>query len=256
MGRCELTPVNDLRRTTVDEVAELLRGRIHRGELSTGDRLPAERDLAMQLGVARVTARGALAVLQVEGYLEVRRGAAGGRFVTALAMPYGRWQRKMAADAATLTAVLELRVALERQVAMLAAHRRTAAALRRMKRAILAMEKATTPQGFRGADSAFHSALAEAAGNPLLADAVADARGRLFSPTDELGFEAHVETSIAAHQAIYDAVADRDGAAAATAMEQHLAVTAEELREVLAATPRVRRATRTARPPAAPHGRR
>jgi len=241
--------LSQLGRSTVEDVAALLRGRIHRGELSTGDRLPAERDLAEQLGVARATARDALAVLQGEGYLDVRRGATGGRFVTALAEPYGRWRRRMAADAAALQAVLELRVAVERQVAQLAAGRRTKAHLRRMQRAITEMAAATSPQDFRRADSAFHTALAEAAKNPLLADAVADARGRLFSPTDELGFEAHIETSRAAHVAIFEAVERGDAAGAAAAMEQHLGVTADELREVLSRSG-------TARRSAAPRARR
>lgn len=225
--------MNDIRRTTVEEVAALLRSRIHRGELSPGDRLPAERDLAAQLRVARVTVRGALGALQQEGYLEVRRGATGGRFVTELAEPYGRWRSTMAADLRELTTVLEYRAALERQVAVLAAGRRTNVHLRRMRRAITDLAEAASPEDFRRADGAFHTALGAAAKNHLLAAAVADARGRLFSPTDRLGFEAHVETSSAAHLAIYEAVAAKDAAAAAAAIERHLTETAGELVEVL-----------------------
>jgi len=69
---------DQMRRTTVDDIADLLRGRIHRGELSPADRMPAERELAAALGVGLITLRGALAKLQAEGYLEARRGAAGG----------------------------------------------------------------------------------------------------------------------------------------------------------------------------------
>ncbi|MCB0955968.1 MAG: FCD domain-containing protein [Ilumatobacteraceae bacterium] len=242
--------MNDIRRTTAEELAGLLRARIHRGELSPGDRLPAERDLAAQLGVARVTVRGALGALQQEGYLEVRRGATGGRFVTELAEPYGRWRTTMAADLGELTAVLEYRTALERQVAVLAAGRRTTAHLRRMRRAIEDLGAATTPEEFRRADDAFHTALGAAAKNHLLAAAVADARGRLFSPTDRLGFEAHVETSRAAHQAVFDAVAAGDADGAAAAIERHLSETAGELVEVL--SPRAA----TARRPAGPRARR
>lgn len=70
--------------TLPQNVAEHLRILIHRGEVGPGDRLPAERELAEQLGVARMSLRDAIKVLQADGYVEVRRGARGGTFVTGL----------------------------------------------------------------------------------------------------------------------------------------------------------------------------
>ena len=63
--------------TTPRIIAEVICGLIHRGELIPGDRLPPERALADQLGVARVSLRDALAQLQLEGYRLARRGAHG-----------------------------------------------------------------------------------------------------------------------------------------------------------------------------------
>src|SRR5690349_11695944 len=51
------------------------------GEFTPGQRLPAERDLAAQLGVSRTTVRDALARVVNSGLLEVRRGRSGGAFV-------------------------------------------------------------------------------------------------------------------------------------------------------------------------------
>ena len=68
--------------TLTQAVAEHLRTLIHRGEVGPGDRLPAERELAEQLGVARISLREALKILQDEGYVQVRRGALGGAYVT------------------------------------------------------------------------------------------------------------------------------------------------------------------------------
>lgn len=53
-------------------------------QLRTGDRLPAEVDLAAALGVSRMTLRHALAGLEAKGLIERRRGRYGGNFV---AMP-------------------------------------------------------------------------------------------------------------------------------------------------------------------------
>src|SRR5205085_10079705 len=57
------------------QIAEQLRGLIAGGEFAAGGRLPAERDLAAQLGVSRPSVREALIALEVEGFVEVRMGS-------------------------------------------------------------------------------------------------------------------------------------------------------------------------------------
>ncbi|AUA14111.1 UTRA domain-containing protein [Streptomyces sp. SID8382] len=62
-------------------IADELKDAIRRGVYSPGDRLPGENDLMATHGVARMTARQALGVLQSEGLTEARKGA--GVFVRA-----------------------------------------------------------------------------------------------------------------------------------------------------------------------------
>src|SRR3954468_149124 len=57
------------------QIAEQIRALIARGEFATGSRLPAERDLARQLGVSRPSVREALIALEVEGLVDVRIGS-------------------------------------------------------------------------------------------------------------------------------------------------------------------------------------
>ena len=57
------------------QIAEQLRLRMGQSEFAAGARLPAERDLAKQLGVSRPTVREALIALEVEGWVEVRSGS-------------------------------------------------------------------------------------------------------------------------------------------------------------------------------------
>ena len=59
-----------------------LRERIESGELGAGQRLPAERDMARQLGVSRMTVRQALAALAERGLVE--RGVGQGTFVSGI----------------------------------------------------------------------------------------------------------------------------------------------------------------------------
>ena len=63
------------------QIAEWLRAGIAAGELTPGDRLPGERDLAAQLGVSRMTLRQALSELESTGDLVRVPGRSGGAFV-------------------------------------------------------------------------------------------------------------------------------------------------------------------------------
>lgn len=56
------------------QLATVLRDRIRNGELPPGRRLPSEKDLHDEFGLARETIRRALAVLRQEGLIEVRHG--------------------------------------------------------------------------------------------------------------------------------------------------------------------------------------
>jgi GntR family transcriptional regulator len=57
------------------KIADELRAAIDSGRYAAGDRLPGENDLMETYGVARMTARQALGVLQSEGIVEARKGA-------------------------------------------------------------------------------------------------------------------------------------------------------------------------------------
>ena len=70
-------------RRTFEEVSAQVREMLVGGSLKPGDRLPAERDLAVLLGVGRPALREALRSLEAAGLLELRKGKSGGAFITA-----------------------------------------------------------------------------------------------------------------------------------------------------------------------------
>ncbi len=72
-------PVSDRRVLKYQSIAVDLRDRIARGTLKPGQQLPASASLAKQYGVALMTVRQALALLEQEGAVEARHGA--GTFV-------------------------------------------------------------------------------------------------------------------------------------------------------------------------------
>ncbi|MFQ5856352.1 MAG: FadR/GntR family transcriptional regulator [Anaerolineae bacterium] len=220
-------------RSTAEEVARLLRSRIHSGEFSPGDRFPSERDLAITLSVARPTLREALKILQGEGYITTRRGVTGGTFVSELEMPYDQWLEKMRRNIEDFEDIFDFRIAIEMRAATLAAQRRDDEDLAVMEAAVERMLMVDSRSSFRQADAQFHNAVAHAARNLRLKQAITAARGELFIPTDRLVYKELVNTSYHGHRAVYDAIRRSDAVAAAAAMEAHIEQARRELHMVL-----------------------
>jgi len=220
--------------TLPQAVADHLRTLIHHGEVGPGDRLPAERELAEQLGVARISVREAIKILQQHGYVQVRRGAIGGTYVTELTEPLEKWRMRMRTQAGEFDDVIDFRIALETDAAGLAAIRRDRSDLATLRAAIATLDQVDSGHAaFRLADSQFHRGLARAARNVRLETAIESARGELFSPHDLLPYVNPVDESRRDHQQIYDAVRDHDPDRAAKAMREHIERTRHQLREIV-----------------------
>ena len=151
-----------------EEVVERLRELIDVQELRPGDRLMSERELAERLGVSRTSVRQALTALEVMGLVDVRHG--GGVFLArALDDVLPSLATQLVHSHEQLPAVVEVREAIETQTARLAARRRSDEDLREMHEALARMEAAIDSNGDpASADAEFHTAIVNAAGNPLL----------------------------------------------------------------------------------------
>ncbi len=207
---------------TAVEVAGYIRELIQCGDLTMGERLPSQRELAASLGVGRAALREALAVLEQEGYVATRRGAHGGSFIRELAQPAALWLERMRGNVAEVDEIIDFRIAVESRAAALAAQRRTDGDLRELAEATRELRPGMDRAAFRAADARFHSALARASRNSRLAAAVRRARGELFLPTDELGWPAAVGVTRRQHAAILRAVEAGDPSRAARAATAHL----------------------------------
>lgn len=150
-----------------DRVADALAAEVRSGRLSEGDRLPTETALAGQFGVSRTVVREAVSRLKSLGLVDSRQGS--GVYVRAAGIEPLRFEMPHVASREAVIQMVELRRALEAEVAALAAERRTKADLRRIREAIKALKTAVADGG-NGADEdvRFHTAIAEAARNPFL----------------------------------------------------------------------------------------
>lgn len=194
--------------------------------LGPGDRLPPERELAAMLGVSRASISQALVALEVVGFVQVRHGD--GIILTSSARNPGLID-EFRAHRDRLPAIIEARVALEVQLARLAAERRTDADLRALERALEFMA-AEVDSGDRGAggDERFHAALTAAGHSVLLARFMAEI-AELVRETrlESLGQPGRSERSLEDHRRIAAAVRDGDGEGAARLMGRHLSHVAD-----------------------------
>ena len=219
--------------------AEALRMRIADGHLQSGERLPTEKDMALQFGVSRTVVREAVAGLRADGLIEARHGV--GVFV---ATRSGCGQREGAGTdspfaAASVLDVLELRMAVEVHAAGLAAIRRSWSQEERIWTAAEqmrdAMEAGTPTEAL---DLAFHRSIAEASNNPAFV-AFFDHLGQAAIPSNSLLSRVeseriraqHLNRCQSEHFVIFEAISRNDAEAARSAMQAHLAVSQDRFKQ-------------------------
>jgi GntR family transcriptional repressor for pyruvate dehydrogenase complex len=207
-----------------------LRRAIHLGEFKPGDKFLPERQHAEQLGISRVTLREAIRVLEAEGYVEVKRGSAGGVTVLGSQQSSAQLRQIVRSKLNDLLDMQRFREVNERLAAELAAERATEAEVDALEGPVTDLEKSTGLGEFRQADSAFHLGIAEAARSPLLATAIKQVRTEMFDFADALDPQM-TTTSEKAHRRILEAIRAKDAKAAGRAMEAHVKRTSRELIE-------------------------
>jgi GntR family transcriptional repressor for pyruvate dehydrogenase complex len=205
-------------------IADRVRALILEQGMVAGTRLPAERELAQQLGVSRPSLREALIALEIEGWLEIRGGS--GVYVCDRQGAVGGGTPSLGDSPAEL---MQARVVLESAIVTLAAARVTKEGLQRVEKALVAMRE-QHEQGVKPveADRRFHLSIAEMAGNAVLVDMVGllfDGRHSPLSARMSSEAEASAQiwqVALGEHEAIYRALEARNPQAAAAALGSHL----------------------------------
>ncbi|MGF1561567.1 MAG: FadR/GntR family transcriptional regulator [Geminicoccaceae bacterium] len=200
------------------------------GVLRPGDRLPPERELAQQFGVSRPSLREALNELETAGLLETRHGGGshvapilGSAFDAPLINLFSR-HRKATLD------YIEFRIVIEGMAAALAAERATDIDRARLGRLIDEMRAAhqdIDPAREADIDAEFHMAVVESAHNVVLIHILRSIldllRAGVFYNRDTLyGQPGTRDRLLAQHEAIFDAIIERNSEAARAAVAAHM----------------------------------
>lgn len=228
------TPVTSGARLS-DQVAEQLATEIKQGRLMPGDKLPTEARLVEQFQVSRTVVREAVSRLKSLGLVDSRQGS--GVFVNQK-LPFAplNFEARHAASQEAVIQMVEVRRALEAEVAALAAQRRNAHDIRAIQQAVKALDTAVKAGGNGVAeDVKFHRAIADATRNPFLIQTLEYLGQFLHGATQvtranearRIDFAVEVQTE---HHAILQAVEAGDAEAARQAAATHMGNAIQRIR--------------------------
>jgi DNA-binding FadR family transcriptional regulator len=203
-------------------VAQLL-DEIRSGRLGQGGKLPPERQLSEQLGVSRVSVREGLRMLELLEVIEVRQGR-GAIVVSSDVPPSGRLLRHwLRAHRDEVLELLEVRESLEATAAALAAERG----------APIEPPEEVPPDEIERLvinDLRFHSAIASAGGNPVLASLITELNGTLEESRFAMfSIPGRSQRSHLDHLSILRAIRERDPERARRAMQMHISETRSDI---------------------------
>ncbi|UZP66120.1 FadR family transcriptional regulator [Desulfovibrio mangrovi] len=219
------TQSEEMQQTKIyEQVVARIRDLIDSGQIRPGDKLPSERNLAEIFKVSRSSLREAIRALQESGVLESRRGDG-----TYVSLPPGSdllapFAEVMTQQRVRLWQLFQFRLAIEPQIARLAAQERTEGHLEALRHVLELQEKELGNGEKTGyADLHFHQLIAMATGNPLFVDVVTRAESKLAETRNEpLQSEERQKASLQSHRDIFTTIMQRDADAAEEAMRTHL----------------------------------
>ncbi len=218
-----------------EHIIEQIRKAIFEGQLKPGDKLPSERELVENFKVSKATLREAIRSLEVLGFLEIRKGASGGSFVTEVDMEKARdcFTNFLHFKNLSLKDLSEVRLLLEPHIAEKAALGINEEDLKRLEELLRECDyvlRHDIPIESRKNEVEFHRIIASVTGNPILMF-ILDFVENLLIDTKEIlqpsrEFSQKVQK---AHRRIYKALLERNRKKARAEMVKHVREVAKDL---------------------------
>jgi DNA-binding FadR family transcriptional regulator len=221
--------------SSADRILAYLRDRIVSGALKPGDRIPAERELAQQLGVGRPLLREVTRSMTMLGLLETRQGA--GTFVGRADISFisNFLGFCLSQEQGVMDDVMNARMGLERQAVRLACERASDADFERIAHWLDALLRTIDdPEAGGDADFRFHQAIIAASHSRSVI--------ALYGSLSDLIRRSHIERRrttyreravvgdlVEAHREVFLSILSRDVSEADAKICQHFTI-GDELR--------------------------
>jgi GntR family transcriptional regulator, transcriptional repressor for pyruvate dehydrogenase complex len=203
--------------------------RIVSGHMPAGSRFPSQKEIAETENVSRTVVREAVARLEARGFAVSRQGS--GVYVPDT-VRYRAFQvtRDELSELSDVIKLLEMRLAIETEMAALAASRRSTADVSAMRAALRRMaEVSDDPAASAEADSEFHMTIAKATQNPYYLRLIDFLGVRLVPPRNLYLRDqparvqnAYIREVRLEHESIIDAIVRMDPARARNAARRHM----------------------------------
>lgn len=205
-------------------VMQQIRSAMEAGELSRGDRLPPEPDLAQQLQVSRGSVREALKVLEVLGILEVRRGS-GTYIADAPRLPeIDPLLFLLLLEDGNREQLVELRLMVEVGFTLVAQQKISSDGIKRLEESIALLEEAEKRKKVGPEhDLLFHRIILEETGNPFIVQ-LGSTVLELFRESIARGVKGYPRHAVRHHKMILEAIRSGDPRQVEDAIKQSFEV--------------------------------
>ena len=210
-----------------DMIGEQIRRKLEAGELRPGDKLPPERELALEMGVGRNAVREALRSLEISGVITLHKGPKGGSFVS-----NGDWKplAKGLKDllflrGITIEQLTRARILIEAAVTQAACESALESDLAVLDKQLDRAEEAYRRRDYDGKLAylvEFHNLLAQATHNPVLVLVMASIMDLMHEYATTVGPDKN-DLSLKALRRVAEALRNRDVQSSQSAMREHLA---------------------------------
>lgn len=206
-----------------EEIVSQIVQKISQGELKPGDKMPSERDMCTMFGVSRTVIRDALKTLVGLGLVTIRHGM--GTYINEVSETESvvRLGALMQISEGTLEELFDIREILESKAAALCAQNAKDEDIKQLEGIIIEGKKNSKKNELALLDAEFHLKIAEAAGNKVLwrlmvnlLDLTGEIRIAVFS------IPGRQQVSVLEHEAIFEAIKQRNSELAQQKMIDHL----------------------------------
>ncbi|HQC61459.1 MAG TPA: FadR/GntR family transcriptional regulator [Candidatus Marinimicrobia bacterium] len=221
------------------EIVEHIEELIRQKKILPGEKLPSETELCKMFGVSRTSLREALQKLSARGLLRIRKGS--GIYVTDyqaenVIKPMSLFL-ELNLDKDYLMSVMEIRKILEPQIASLAATRRTARDLTKLRKNCNDLKKCDSTDYLKQGqiDKDFHLNIAIASKNQLV-PIIVEPMFRLMPKIRSLVYQqidSAKSSAITYHDLILEKIQVKDSQGAFEAMTTHLQIAEEHTLQII-----------------------
>ena len=219
------------RKRLYEEVSDVLKDAILKGEYQVGDKLPSEMELAEAFDVSRSVVREAIRYLELTGLVTIKQGATGGAFISEMSTNILQtYMRDMVAFGnISVNQYIEIRRHIEPEVSRLAALQATEKDLEYLKQSVLLSKEGRPGDAFLINNMGFHQLLGRASHNPfyiVIEDCLVELSIEFIKIIKPPDVDPH---NYKEHDAIYRAVLDRDPEKAVETTQIHIERVSEQL---------------------------